>query len=341
MNNSSIHRQPTLPHKPNMISLACLNHVKRVRNPDTGAFVRPPAPPIYAVIDLTVDRSGSMASMGDAVSNGVAEFIKAQRDQARKSGAKTYFSLTSFDDDAETFHDNIDLAQSLPSDWTKESLEEMLYPRGMTRLIDTMMERIMAMQWKIRDIVKKMPAKLRMLKPKIVGVFATFTDGQDNSSTQWTQRNLNQVIRKAKGKGITCLFLAANQDAIQEAAKYGIPANQAVTFGPTYRSAQAAIRSATQATQRAVTGGADIGFTPLERLSSAPVHAVTAPTGRIAGQHTPPPAVYPRHRLQRHQAQALPPFYGFAQPQQHHGIPPVPKLTRQTTVSAYNFKNFR
>ena len=332
MNNSSIHQQPTPTNKATMITLSCLNHVKRVLDPESGKFVRPPAPPIYAVIDLTVDRSGSMASMGRAVSNGVAEFIKAQRDQGRKSGTKTYFSLTSFDDDAETFHDNIDLAASLPSDWTKDKLDEMLFPRGLTRLIDTMMERVLALQWKIRDIVHNLPRKLRMLKPKIVGVFAVFTDGQDNSSTQWTQHNLNQVIRKTKAKGITCLFLGANQDAISEAAKYGIPAAQAVTFGPTYRSAQAAIRSATQATQRAVTGGADIGFTPLERLNSAPINA-TMPQMTAGGG---------RHRLRHyaHLAAAATPFrqIGLPQPLLSSAVPPIPKLTRQTTVSAYNFK---
>jgi hypothetical protein len=328
MNNLKILQHT--PQKPTMTTLSCLNHIKRVLDPDSGELVRPPAPPAYAVIDLTVDRSGSMGSMGRAMYTGVSNFIKVQQETAQISGTLTYFSLTTFDDITDTPYNNINLGET-DIDLSEAHLQTILYPRGTTRLVDTMMERLLALQWKIREIVKNMPRKVRMLKPKIVGVFAILTDGEDNESTLWTERDVNQVIKNTKAKGITHLFLGANQDAIRQGAKYGIPDSHAVTFGSTYLSAKAAIRSATQATQRAVTGCGNMGFTPLERLNSAPLHPHTMPTTS-------------RQKLRKygHSAKMRPFFQRFRQPHFTPAMPPmppIPTLTRQTTIQAYNFKN--
>ncbi len=63
-------------------------------------------------------------------------------------------------------------------------------------------------------------------------LFVTLTDGAENSSREYNLHGINDMITEQKEiYSWQFLFLAANQDAIATASKFGIAAGQAMTFG--------------------------------------------------------------------------------------------------------------
>ena len=257
------------------MSLSCLSHVKRVPDADGNLF-RPPSPALIVVTEVVVDRSGSMKKLGSAPTEGLLGFIGEQKRLARETGAQVYFSLTSFDDTAETWIDNVPIDQVNPS---SAELVGMIFPRGRTLLVDTLYARLCGLSIKVRSIVQSLPREIRDLKPKITVVCVAITDGKDNESKLCTDADLNALITKKRGEGFAILFLAANQDAIQTAKKWGIAADCANTFGATEEKARACFKSASAAAARTSSGFAP-RFTKRERQSTAPA---TAPRLRRQG----------------------------------------------------------
>ena len=277
-----------------MTTLSCLSHVKRGQ--DTA---RPDVPASLVIIEAVVDRSGSMASLGTVPATGVMDFIKQHQTLARRNKTKTLFTLTTFDDTAETPIDAVDMRSWLCPSPT--ALAQMVYPRGLTRLIDTFMERLYALERRLTRFNRGLSPQVRALKPKVVAILLVITDGQDNMSERFTAADLNKRVKAAKRKGISVLFLGANQDAISTAATFGVAAGSALTFGATPQAAGAAFQAATQVTYRAARSGggghADSAnsapaFSQRQRDSSAPAgpaRAYTQPRapGRRLGQRAP------------------------------------------------------
>lgn len=278
-----------------MTTLSCLSHVKRGQ--DTA---RPDVPASLVIIEAVVDRSGSMASLGTVPATGVMDFIKQHQTLARRNKTKTLFTLTTFDDTAETPIDAVDMRSWLRPSPT--ALAQMVYPRGLTRLIDTFMERLHALERRLVRFNRGLSRQVRALKPKVVAILLVITDGQDNMSERFTAADLNKRVKAAKRKGISVLFLGANQDAISTAATFGVAAGAALTFGATPQAAGAAFQAATQVTYRCAQSGGGGGghansapapaFSQRQRDSSAPAgpaRAYTQPRapGRRLGQRAP------------------------------------------------------
>jgi hypothetical protein len=256
------------------MSLSCLLHVKRVLDgdedsPTCGEFLRPPAPALIVVVDVELDRSGSMKKLGSAPTKGLLGFIAEQKRLALETGAKVYFSLTTFDNKAETWIDNVPIAQVNP---TPAELVKMIKPRGATLLVDTMYARLCGLPAKVHSIIQSLPREVRDLKPKVTIVSVAITDGKDNCSTLWSDADLNALITKKRAEGFAILFLGANQDAIHTANKWGIAAGCAQTFGATAAKTRACFKSASAAAARTSSGFAP-RFTKLERQSTAPATA--------------------------------------------------------------------
>jgi hypothetical protein len=264
------------------MSLSCLLHVKRVPNED-GNLLRPPAPALIVVQELLVDRSHSMTSLGASPTQGTLIFIADQKQLARETGAKVYFSLTTFDDIATTYIDNVPVGQVNP---TSTEMVEMIRPRGATLLVDTMYARLCALSSKVKSVVASLPREIRDLKPKVTVIFAVITDGQDNRSTLCTDTDLNELITKKRAEGFAILFLAANQDAIETAKRWNIDPDCAQTFGATPMKTKACFKSASAATARAVSGYVP-GFTKRERQSTAPAQPVWG-SGGVGYSGAPP-----------------------------------------------------
>jgi len=274
-----------------MIPLACLSHVKRTPDAD-GNLERPGAPPMVVLVDVVYDRSGSMRSIDAASRQGLQSFIAEHKALALKSNAstKTQFSLTTFDTYAQTYVNGADLKTLAP--FSHIQMQRMCYPRDMTRLIDTMYERLIILKSKVKKSVKAMPRKVRFLRPKIVAILMVITDGADNQS-HMSARQLHDEVGVCKSMGIDIIFLGANQDAITTAAAFGIAQGQALTYGATPEKAAAAFMSATQATTAHVApkrtkATSAPTFTGAHRSISAP-QGPLARGARPAWMAPPPP----------------------------------------------------
>ena len=241
--------------------LSCKSNIKRDENND-----RPNGNnAIHADIVYVGDRSGSMEIMGDAPKNGLKEFIAEQQSTIKKEGISCSFTICTFDIEPEeiNFNDINDVKM------TEEMYDNMLTPRGCTRLIDTALEQLEKQNKRVNEYVNNLSNEVKKLNPKITKIFAVMTDGIDNFSEHCAS-DLNEKILDAKNKGTVCLFLGANQDAIHSGEVFGFSRSNCLTFGSTPQHMAAAMRSVSSATNRIISGQGE-GFTPLERSVSQPL----------------------------------------------------------------------
>ena len=249
--------------------LSCIDAVKRRR----GSNVRP-AVPSRAIVRSCRDRSGSMASYGATAGIALFESIEGHKKNSKDNNVAVTYSLTTFDTDAETHYESVDIHSITLS---RAEADEIVQPQNMTRLYATAIEEIA----KLRRSVKE--AKAANPDEKVVGVFELHTDGMDNESSPLTARDLNAAVTSARKEGITCIFAGANQDAITVGEEYGFDRDLSLTTDSTPQNASMGLRMASQAVERAVSG-APPQFTQMMRQSSAPVHSYN---------HQPPSPVTP------------------------------------------------
>ena len=79
---------------------------------------------------------------------------------------------------------------------------------------------------KIENVQKHLPENHRAGKV----IFVITTDGLENSSEHYTQKQIRKIIEVKKECGWEFLFLGANIDAGKEAEKIGIARNRSVTY---------------------------------------------------------------------------------------------------------------
>ena len=202
------------------------------------------------------DRSSSMQSMEDAPWKGAMDWANTQADESNENGHDACITLVAFDDIAEKVLDGIST-----KDWEpiKEAqVQNWFSPRGCTRLYDTVIEEL--------EILLK---RMKMKGPDCQGVFAVFTDGEDNVSDA-DNADMNLAVTNARAKGVTCFFLAANQDAIASGLKYGFDDNQCLTTGTDPTSSSSAYEAMSSAFSRTLCTSSTSTFSPVERATSAP-----------------------------------------------------------------------
>jgi len=253
--------------------LSCLNSVKRSEEGTRPKTVRQPAVILFEYIG---DRSGSTSSIFQAQMEGLQKCVDDRREDSKKTNAKCYVSITTFDDESMTYTkkwslDSGDYAdiENIPAEL---DTREMLQPRGCTCLVDTAYERAVAFEKKLKEIHDSLKGTEN---EKVVAVFALSTDGLDNASTKHTIQDLNKVILRLRKSGAEMMFLAANQDAIATGTTFGFAPTHAMTFGATPEAANSAFKSLSQLTRDSSDGtvapGASSGFSESMRQSSAPV----------------------------------------------------------------------
>ena len=266
------------------IPLSCLNRVKRTKV--NGAWSARSSPLTHQIVEAIVDRSGSMGVLWTSTSQGMDNFLHSQRRIARKKKIKTLFSLTTFDDVADTYYEKVDLATfNLPL--LDADKQKMFYPRGLTLLRDTLMRRLCAASRARKELLASMTPAERH-NANVGGLILINTDGMDNQSRLFTAADINTKITQMKNDGFTFTFMAANQDAISTAASFGIAAGAAITYAPTPQANEACWRSAVVNAAAATATGTQLPYTQLQRDSSAPA------SGRSATAPAMPPATPPR-----------------------------------------------
>ena len=155
-------------------------------------------------ITLVVDRSGSMEQVREDAEGGVNSFIGQQV----KEPGEALLTLVQFDTEYEFLHSGVPI-QDVP--------KYELVPRGMTALLDAVGRAIN----ETGDRLAKMEEPDR---PGLV-IFVVMTDGQENSSQEFTKPQIKKMIeRQQNDYDWHFTFLGANQDAFAEAGGMGFDA---------------------------------------------------------------------------------------------------------------------
>ncbi len=160
-----------------------------------------------------LDRSGSMAGLESDTIGGFNSMIEKQR----KEAGECYVSTVLFDNVSEVLHDRVKLSEIKPmsdKDYTV---------RGSTALIDA-----------IGSAINHIGNIHKYARPEDVPentMFVITTDGMENASRSYTADKVRKMIEKQKNKyGWEFLFIGANIDAVQTAARFGIGSDRAVNY---------------------------------------------------------------------------------------------------------------
>lgn len=189
---------------------------------------------------ILADRSGSMISCKASAQSAVNDFFTERANSAK---AREEWSLCEFDSDFSEVFGFTDVA-AVP--------KYALRPRGMTALHDSIAKSVD----KLANY-KKDKNKLRIL--------VIVTDGFENASREHNLYTIKTMLDRKKEAGWQVIYLAANQDAIAEGAKFGIGAESSLTYD-TNNSGLAMAAASSYVTRGANDG--DWGFTTEERKKS-------------------------------------------------------------------------
>ena len=157
--------------------------------------------PHLTEIAYILDRSGSMQSMQEPAVAAFNDFIKIQLDVP----GDARLTLVQFDDAYEV------AIAATPIQEVPQLTAATYTPRGSTALLD-------AIGRTVKETDRRITALPEAEKPGKV-ILTIFTDGQENASREYTATHISDLIRLYRDtKGWEFLFLAANQDAIANAA---------------------------------------------------------------------------------------------------------------------------
>lgn len=172
----------------------------------------------YTHITVVLDRTGSMESIRDDTIGGFNTFLKKQQSE---SGRAT-LTLVQFDtqDPYEVIH------RFKPIKKVPALTRETYVPRASTPLLDTLGRTI-------NDLEKSL-VKLKVNNQPSKIIVAVVTDGQENSSKEFTKKQIETMIKdKTKKCGWEFVFLSADIAAIEDAKAVGISANAVMRFSRT------------------------------------------------------------------------------------------------------------
>lgn len=164
-------------------------------------------------IVFILDESGSMSGLEADTIGGYNSFIEKQK----KESGEALVSTVLFANDSKVVHDRVDLKKVEPMN------NQQYSPGGCTALLDAIGGAI----HHIGNIHKyarpeDVPAKT---------IFVITTDGQENSSREYSYKNIKMMIERQQEKyEWEFLFLGANIDVISEASKLGIRSDRAVKY---------------------------------------------------------------------------------------------------------------
>ena len=168
-----------------------------------------------------LDRSGSMSGLESDTIGGFNAMIQKQK----KEDGEAYVSTILFDNVSEVLHDRIklgDVPKMTAKDYTV---------RGCTALIDA-----------IGGAIHHIGNIHKYARPEDVPAHTMFiitTDGQENASQRYSSDEVKKMIERQKEKyGWEFLFIGANIDAVETAARFGIDRNRAVNYNADSKGTQ-------------------------------------------------------------------------------------------------------
>ena len=238
-------------------TLSCLDSVKRKQNN------KRPTPSTIAIVSSCIDRSTSMETFQGIVAKSLVDFIEQQKQNSKDNNIEVIYNLTMFD----TVKEHIYEQKSIHDiSLTLEEASQITEPRGLTNLFTTAISELETLIGQIKEIRNRPETQHKDVK----GIFYLFTDGMDNQSTLHNHIDLKNSIRIAESENITCIFAAANQDALSSGDQYGFDTNNCLSMNSEGDGATMGLRACSQAVGRVISGQ-NSGFTQLERETSVPI----------------------------------------------------------------------
>lgn len=197
---------------------------------------------------ILLDKSGSMEPHTTETINGLSEFMKEQTDD-------TLFTLNLFNDKITTIYSNVTKENARP-------LNKLNYrPQGGTALMD-------AIGAIIKQATDDEPKSWADQDDSVITI-VIMTDGAENSSKEYTQERINELIEFKRLNGWKFVFLGANQDSFNVAGNIGIDRDATLNFDA--NEVNTALSSAGSAVSRMTSGQSEsIQFTQFEREASQP-----------------------------------------------------------------------
>ena len=164
-------------------------------------------------IVFILDRSGSMSGLEADTIGGFNSMIAKQK----KAGGEALISTVLFDNHSEVIHDRVNIRDIRPM------TDEEYSVRGCTALLDA-----------IGGAIHHIGNIHKYARPEDVPehtMFIITTDGMENASHIYTSNKVKKMIERQKEKyGWEFLFIGANIDAVETAARYGISRDRAVNY---------------------------------------------------------------------------------------------------------------
>ncbi|CAG9427035.1 vWA domain-containing protein [Providencia alcalifaciens] len=187
------------------------------------------------VLDLVfiLDKSGSMSGFESDTVGGYNSVLTENRNKA----GKTFITTVLFNNKTSLLHNRE------PIDKVKNLTLDDYSVDGNTALLDA-----------IGDTMVKMRENRKITKNNNV-LFVIITDGEENSSTKYSQAKIKSMIKSAEVEDKwDFIFLGANIDAITAADNIGIKSSNATGYvqdGTGYDKAYKAVNKAVEAKQNA------------------------------------------------------------------------------------------
>ena len=164
-------------------------------------------------IIFILDRSGSMAGLESDTIGGFNSLIAKQK----KEDGQALVSTILFDDRSDVLHDRVPLDRIAPM------TDDDYFVRGCTALLDAVGGAI----HHIGNVHKYARPEDRPEKTMVI----ITTDGMENASKRYTYEKVKSMIERQKEKyGWEFIFLGANIDAVEVAARFGISEDRAANY---------------------------------------------------------------------------------------------------------------
>ena len=161
-----------------------------------------------------LDKSGSMAGLERDTIGGFNSMLNKQKEVDGECRITTVL----FDNRYELLHDRIDIRAVSPM------TEREYQVGGSTALLD-------AMGRTIQKLVNVQKSTAEEYRAENV-MFVIITDGEENSSREYSSQKVKAMIEQEKEYGWEFIFLGANIDAVETAGRFGITPDRAVDYVP-------------------------------------------------------------------------------------------------------------
>ena len=209
-----------------------------------------------------LDRSGSMASCYDATIKGFNEFL---HEQQREKAGEAAMTLVQFDEHAggpicQVCYKATPLARVADLGTRRNPYQ----PRGATPLFDAVGQTI-----SLTDTVADRYGHV---------LFTIQTDGYENASREYTQRQLFEMVGKRRERGWDFVFLGADIDAYDLGSTLNVPLANTMSYASASQSGEAFASLSRAASRYRQSQGASHGAT--DGLADAPVTRPAAHSGQ-------------------------------------------------------------